>query len=190
MSHVSIKHHVKAIVFWLFKACCLAISLLYSSHQFTFISFVKQHKTTGHIWWVIRWFIILSTLTRESERKVSKLLKWWEEELQSLLAALGLSLSASGDVGEELYSCSYPTKPITYPWRNLVKRRMQYLWGSYSCSLEKVNEGEKNSLAIPLKALNPFCCCRKKPDTQLYAPACIPSAEDTQVTVSVRLRQA
>lgn len=124
MSHNSTKLHVKAIVFWLFKTCCLAISLLFSSHQFTFISTVKHLKTTGHIWWVIRWFVILSTLSRESERKVSKILKWWEEGLQSLLAVFGLSLAV---MWEKSCILQLPYKTHNFSVKKSVKGGVQNL---------------------------------------------------------------
>lgn len=45
MSHSSIKHHVKAIVFWLFKTCCRVISLLFSSHLSHLLSTIKPLVT-------------------------------------------------------------------------------------------------------------------------------------------------
>lgn len=37
---------------------------------------------------------------------------------------------------------------------------------------------KKSSPTFPFKALSPFCCCRKKPDTQFCASAHIPSVEE------------
>lgn len=50
----------------------------------------------------------LSPHSRESERKVGKLLNWWEERLGSLLTAFRLTDAGTGDVGDGLYSVAIP----------------------------------------------------------------------------------
>lgn len=91
----------------------LYFSVHISSHLSHLLSTIKPLVTF--------WLIILSILSRESEGKASKLLKWWEEGLWSLLAVFGLSLTASGDVGKELYSVATLQNPSHIPeeicWR-------------------------------------------------------------------------